>query len=234
MNELIKLSNRIAKELIKKYNLNWSWDNSTERADIQCACGAWFNTALHGKVKKLEIVDQNKSYISFADEDNNDLVVVDIYEARHSIKYIKDLTKLGYILFGGNCYKIIPEDEWVLKTFFNKDEYEAFIKENPKYGKDTFDHYWKKYKFNDGKNDLPVGHAFRVIGTGDIYSAEGSVPEKFKRKLVDKVVSFGFRDTNNMKLVNCPLCDEVNKIGTWKSCIPLRYKLKEKHETNKK
>lgn len=230
MSEPIKITDEEAKEIIKKYGLKWRWDKDIKQADIKCPCGEWFSNPSRGMVRELRLVDENNRFISFARDDNNDLVVVNKYELSHSPKYVADLVKMGYIVFKGRCYEIVPDEgetKWVFKTFFNKQEFEEFVKINPQYTSEGFDRFWRNNKFTNEKNS-PVGRAYRVISSGEIYSADEPTPDSCKCKIADKVISFGFWQTSNPKLTRCPLCEEVHRIGYYRAALPWRFKRKEK------
>lgn len=227
-----KLSEKEAKLIMKKYGLHWSWDSTIDQADIKCACGEWFSNPSYGMVKKLTLVDKNEYSESFMEYKTNDLVVVRTNKIKTSARYVANLVKLGYIVVGDECYERVPQDEWFFKTYFNKKEFEEFVKKNPQYTKLSFDNFWRSNKFNTEKN-MPVGHAYRVLSTNEVYG-EGECPENCKYKIADKVVSFGFYQTPNYDLVKCPICAEVHKIGYWRTGIPSKLKRKEDKLLDKK
>ena len=216
-----KYSRKEAKKLMKQYRLKWTWDSTLGEGDIQCFCGEWFSNPVHGFV------------ISYPLYDN-----IDIKTFVNDPKF-----PIGRPLFR------VPDKhptKWWWRTYFNKEEYEEYIKDKvtTSGSHSTFDEIWEKYWYPKTESDLKefknnkIGHVYRSITPNEesLYGHyKGLLPEEeFKAnekeniQNYEKVISLGFYSTPNPNLMRCPICDIVHSIGYWRTCIPLRYKIKER------
>ena len=224
-----QLSKKEAKIIMKKYGLRWRWDKTIHQPDIQCACTEWFSNPSYGYVKELELTDSDEKtgFKTFATKtlgttDEDDLVAINSDLIRKP-KYTAGLAKLGYIFTDvDHCYAVTDSNRWILKTYFSKEEFDEFVKDNPQYTNLSFDEYWKQNKFTLETNS-PCGHAYRSIESKEIMQIVND-PDP---SIAEKVISFGFWQTPNPELVRCPICEKVYSIGFWRTAIPLKYKLRE-------
>ena len=67
------------------------------------------------------------------------------------------------------------------------------------------------------------GHTKEIVGEDEFHKDILK-----KHDLYEKVISLGFYSTPNPNLMKCPICEIVHSIGYWRTCIPLRYKIKER------
>lgn len=221
MDQPKKYSRKEAKKLMKEYGLKWTWDKLLEEGDIQCFCGEWFSNPTHGFV-----------------------ITYGLFENINLTKFVRDPRfPIGRPLYRAPDGWDSPT-RWWLKTFFNKEEYEDYIKDKVTFcgPHKTFDEIWENTSYpksdEEGVNfrNQPVGHTWRsifadqdglygkykdIIGDDDLKD-----PKEFKN--YEKVISLGFYTTPNPNLMECPICEIVHSIGYWRTCIPFRYKIREK------
>ena len=215
-----KYSRKEAKKLMNEYNLKWTWDSTLGEADIQCFCGEWFSNPTHGFV------------ISYPLYGNIDIT-----------KSVKNPNFPN----GRPLYKVpdVYPTNWWWRTYFNKEEYVEYIRDKVSAtGSHTsFDEIWEKYKYPVVESDIekfknkPVGHVYRskLPNKEALYKKykdlltdeEFKINEKENISNYEKVISLGLYTTPNPNLIQCPICEIVNSIGYWRTCIPLRYKIKE-------
>ena len=216
-----KYTRKEAKKLMKDYKLKWFWNKSLEEGDIQCFCGVLFSNPIHGYV------------ISYP-----------LYENIDPGHFVNDPKfPVGRPLFR------VPDQhptKWWWRTYFNKEEYEEFIKDKVTVSGErhlTFDELWEKYTYPKTNLDIiemkngKIGHVYRSITPNEdaLYGHyKGLITDEEFKKFDDikaaeyeKVISLGMYTTPNPDLMQCPICEIVNSLGYWRTCIPLRYRIRE-------
>ena len=194
MSEPKRMTKKEAKHFMKRYKLIWEWDSMLNEGDVQCFCGEWWSNPIHGMVRL---------------KDNNVAINGSLFDLVERCEPFTELIEK---------VKDDGETRWFVKTFYNKDQYNNYAKERGFMCKESFDEFWKRYKFKEDYNydNYPIGHGYRDIFTGEIFGKPG--------KNREQVIAFGFYQTPNPKLVKCPICDELHRIGYYRTLLPVRMK----------
>ena len=216
-------SKQEAKRLMKQYGLKWTWNKVLKEGDIKCFCGKYFTEP-----------DRHGFVITYA-----------LYENIDITKFVSDPKFPN----GRPIYRVPNEwpTKWWIRTYFNKEEYEDYIKDKVSVtGRHpTFEEIWENNNYpktNEEAKEMIgkyVGHTYRsILALEPVlygYTKEIVGENEFhkdilkKHDLYEKVISLGLYDTPNPNLLECPICDIVNSICYYNTNIPLWYKIKERY-----